>query len=156
MADVNALGRKFARHALGQTAERELTHGEGRRLRITLHACRRAGQEDRTVLARQHALDCLLSNEKAGKRGDDQRFFNVGRIEFDKRAARAETRVVDNHVGRPPRGFNIGEELGDVRALGRIAGKSFAADFLGQRGEIVHAAGGERYLEAGLREQPRD
>src|SRR6476646_8681019 len=43
MGDVNALGRKLARHALSKSAQRELAHRERRRLRVALHARRRAG-----------------------------------------------------------------------------------------------------------------
>src|ERR1700729_48777 len=38
MRDVNPLRRQFARHALRQSAQREFSHGERRRLRITLDA----------------------------------------------------------------------------------------------------------------------
>src|SRR5580693_5296343 len=51
MRDVNALRRQFARHALRQSAQRELAHRERRRLRIALHARGRAGEQDRTTLA---------------------------------------------------------------------------------------------------------
>ena len=53
VSDVNALRRKLARHALRQSAQRELAHGERRRLGITLHARRRAGQKDGATPSRQ-------------------------------------------------------------------------------------------------------
>src|SRR5207237_8609744 len=45
MRHVDALRRKLAHHTLRQSAERELAHREGRRLRITLDARGGAGEE---------------------------------------------------------------------------------------------------------------
>src|SRR4029078_7795437 len=43
MRDMNALRRQFARHALGQSTQRELAHRKRRRLGIALDAGRRPG-----------------------------------------------------------------------------------------------------------------
>ena len=53
MRDVDALPLQLARHRLGEAAQRELAHGEGRRLGIALHAGRGAGEEDRAPALRQ-------------------------------------------------------------------------------------------------------
>ena len=47
MRDVDALGRELARHALRESAQRELAHRERRRLREPLDAGRSAGEEHR-------------------------------------------------------------------------------------------------------------
>src|SRR5580700_6080137 len=39
MRDMDALRAELARHALRQTAQRELAHGEWGRKRVALHAC---------------------------------------------------------------------------------------------------------------------
>src|SRR4029077_7239855 len=69
MRDVNALGPQLARRALRQSAERELSHGEGGGDRDSFDARGRSGEQDRTPSARHHALRGLLSDEKAAEGG---------------------------------------------------------------------------------------
>ena len=57
---VDALRLQLARQRLRQAAQRELAHGERRRLRIALHAGRGAGEEDRALTPRHHAPRRLL------------------------------------------------------------------------------------------------
>src|SRR5262245_16625076 len=66
MRDVNVLWSQFPRHALREPAQRELAHGEGRRLRVALHARRSAGEEDGAGAALEHALRRRLRHQKAG------------------------------------------------------------------------------------------
>ena len=99
-----------------RAAQRELAHRERRRLGVTLHACRSAGEQDRAVLVRQHALDRLLRHQEAAKGADRNRLLDFGGIEFDERAARAVARVVDDDVRRGERGFDLAEKLGDLAA----------------------------------------
>ena len=154
VGDVNALRRKLARHALGQPAQRELAHRERRRLRITLHARRRAGEQDRAVLVRQHSPRRLLGDEERTEGGDVERLLDVGGIEIDERAASAEARIVDHDVGRSEGAVDIGEQLVDLRALARVAVERPRPGFLHQRLEIVGAARRERDLDAVLGQRP--
>src|SRR6266849_8912959 len=48
MRDVNSLRRQFARHALGEPAQREFSHREGCGSRIALDAGGSAGEQDST------------------------------------------------------------------------------------------------------------
>ncbi len=114
-----------------------------------------AGEDDRAVLARQHALCRLLRNQKSGKSGDGERLLDLGRIELDEGPAGAVAGIVNDHVGRSERGFDVGEKLDDVGLLCRVAGKGLAADFLGKRGEIGCTASRQRHLHPGFRESPR-
>src|SRR5262249_18336530 len=108
VSDVDALRRELARHALGETAQRELAHGEGCRLGIALDPRGGAGEQDCAVLLRQHAPRRLLGDEEAAIGGDGERFLNVERIELDERTAGAKTRVVDHDVGRAEGSIEIG------------------------------------------------
>ena len=67
MRHVDALRLQLARHALREPAQRELAHRERRRLRIALDAGGGAGEQDRAVLAGQHACGRLLRHQKAAK-----------------------------------------------------------------------------------------
>ena len=155
MGDMDALRRQFARHALRQAAQREFAHGERRRLRIALDAGRGAGEQDGAVALRQHALGRLLRHQEAAEGADRHRLLDLVGIEFDERAARAVAGIVDDHVGRAEGRFDVGEQLRDLGALGRIAGKSLAADLLRQRREIGRAPRRQRDFHAGLGEGPR-
>src|SRR5262249_21945186 len=64
MRDVDALRRQFARYALRQPAQRELAHREWRGLWVALHAGGGAGEQDRAMLVRQHALHRLLRHQE--------------------------------------------------------------------------------------------
>ena len=79
MRDVHALRRQFPRHALRQAAQRELAHREGRRVRIALHAGRRAGQQDRPRPARDHVPRRLLRHQETAIGADRDRARDVGR-----------------------------------------------------------------------------
>src|SRR5271165_2362918 len=90
MGDVDAGGRKLARHALGKPAQRELAHGEGRRLCIAFHARGRAGEDDGAALVRQHAPRRLLPDQKGAVGGDRERLLDICRIELEQRPAGAK------------------------------------------------------------------
>ena len=104
---------------------------------------------------RQHALGRLLRHQKAAEGGDHQRLCDLVGNELDERAAGAVARVVDDHIGRAEGGFDVGEQLRHLSAIGRIAGKGLGAGLLRQRRQIVGAARGERDLQSGLGKEPR-
>ena len=107
------------------------------------------------IRKRQHALGRLLRHQEAAERGDHQRLFDLVGIELDERAARAVARVVDDHIGRAEGGFDVGEQLRHLGAIGRIAGKGLGAGLLRQRRQIGGAARGERDLQSGLGKEAR-
>ena len=93
-------GCSSPRHALRQSPQRELAHGERRRLRIALHARRSPGEHDRAVTFRHHALGGLLRHQEAAVSGHRERALDLDRIEIDERPAGAVTGIVDHHIGR--------------------------------------------------------
>ena len=97
-------GRELAGHALGEPAQRELAHGERRRLGIALHARRRAREQDGAAAARQHAARRLLRHQEAAERRHQDRFLDLGGIEVDERPAGAVARIVDDDIRRAARG----------------------------------------------------
>jgi len=104
---------------------------------------------------RQHAFGRLLGYQEAAKGGDRQRLLHVGGIELDKRPAGPIARVVDDDIGRAKRRFDVGEEFYHFYALCRIAGKGFAANFLGQLCKFGGPARCERDGHTGSGESPR-
>ena len=98
MGDMNALRRQFAGHALRKPAQRELAHGERRRLGVTLDARRCAGEQNGACPLRQHAPHSLLRHQEAAERRNGDRFFHLGGIEIDQRTARAVARIIDDGV----------------------------------------------------------
>src|SRR5262249_8918525 len=100
VSDVDALRRELARHALGEAAQRELAHGEGRRLGIALDPRGGAGEQDRAVLLRQHAPRRLLGDEEAAIGGHRERLLHVERIELHGWTAGAGAVVVEPDCGR--------------------------------------------------------
>ncbi len=97
--DMDALRRQFARHALRQPAQRELAHGERRRLGVALDAGRGAGEQDGAVPVRQHALDRLLRHQEAAEGADRDGLRHIGSRKFHEGAARPAAGIVDHHVG---------------------------------------------------------
>src|ERR1700732_2448202 len=79
MADVNALRMQLARHGLREAPQRELSHGEGRGARISLHARGSAGEDNRALAARQHGTRRLLTGKKRTERRDLERAANLRR-----------------------------------------------------------------------------
>ena len=76
-------------------------------------------------------------------------------IEPDERTARAIAGVVDDNIGRAEGGFDIGKELRNLGAIGRIAGKVFAPV---SRASAPRSSGArpERDFQTGLGKQPRE
>src|SRR5579872_2261688 len=64
MRDVDCSRRKLARHALGEAAQSEFAHREGRGLGIALYARRGASEQDRAFALGEHAPRRLLSDEE--------------------------------------------------------------------------------------------
>ena len=85
MGDMDVLGRQFARHALGQPAQAELAHREGRRVGITLDAGRGAGEQDRAASSFQHGPRCRLPDQEAAETGDPERPLDIGRRQLGNR-----------------------------------------------------------------------
>src|SRR5262249_6501953 len=156
VSHVDALRRKLARHALGEAAQRELAHGEGRRLGIALDPRGGAGEQDRAVLLRQHAPCRLLGDEEAAIGGHRERLLHVERIELDERTAGAEACVVDHDVGRAAGRVEIGEQLLDLAALARVAGERPRAGLLDERIEVAGGARRKRDLDPILGQRPRE
>jgi hypothetical protein len=129
MGDMNALGRKFPRHALRQSPESELAHREGCRLRITLDARGGFCEQDGTAAPRQHALCRLLGNAEAAKTIRDQGTLDLRNIKVDKRTTRSGTRVEDYDVQRG--GFLIEplEEGGNLACVGDVASEGLCPRF---------------------------
>src|SRR6185295_14331765 len=152
MRDVDALGPHLARQSLRQAAQRELAHGEGRRLGVALDARRGAGEEKAAALPRQHAFQRGLRDEEAAVGRDHQRPAHLVAIELEERPAHAVARVVD-HEGRR---VDHREQRLDLRGVGRIAGEGLRAGFLLQLRELVEVARGERDAHAGRRALPRE
>ena len=154
MGDVDSLRREFARHALRQAAQRELAHGERRRLRVALHARRGAGEKDRTALFRDHAARRLLRDQEAAERAHRQRALDLRRVEVRDRPAHPGARVVHHDVGLAERLVHGGEELPHLGRIHHVASESARAGFLAQRGKLVRVARRQRDAHALAREQP--
>ncbi len=139
MRDMDALRRQLARHRLRQPAQRELAHGERRRLRIALHAGRGAGQEHRAVPMRQHAPHRRLRDQESAEGGDGNRLLDLGRIEIDQRPARAIAGIVDDDVRRGLGGVERGKHGLDVGALRGVACEGARAGVLRQAAQACRA-----------------
>src|SRR5215813_4442748 len=140
MRDVNAERTELAGHALRKPAQRELTHGERRRVRIALYARRGAGEQDRALPTRHHQLGRSLPDQKSGERRYAQRFLDLVRLELDQRPARAVAGVVDHDVRLTDLRFNAGEQLVDVVSLRGVAGEQNCAGLARERPEILGRA----------------
>src|SRR2546421_11944269 len=70
--DMDVLRTELAREALREAAQRELAHGEGRRLGVALHAGGGAGKEKRAATTLDHAFERRLRDEEAPIGADDQ------------------------------------------------------------------------------------
>jgi hypothetical protein len=77
---------ELARHALSESAKRELAHREWRRLRKSLDARGRAGEKYRAVASWEHPPNGLLSNQEGAKCAHCQRTFDLCGYEVDKRS----------------------------------------------------------------------
>ena len=121
MRDVDALGLQLARHRLRQPAQRELAHGERRRLGIALHAGRGAGEEDRAArrgFTMRRAASCPTRKPAEGRHLE--RLCHLFRIEIQERPARAIAGVVEHHVEVAERAVHLGEQLRHALGLRRI------------------------------------
>ena len=113
---------QLARHRLGEAAQRELAHGEGRRLGVALHAGRGAGEEDRAAPRGHHAPRRLLADEEAAEGRDLERLRTSFGIEVEERAAGAEAGIVEHDVERAERAVDLGEQRLDGVGLGGVGG----------------------------------
>jgi hypothetical protein len=86
---------------LREAAKRKFAHRERCRLRISLHACGGAGEKDGAKTFRQHALNCLLRDQKAAERAHADGANDLGWDEIGKRSTRPPARIVNHHVRRP-------------------------------------------------------
>src|ERR1700722_1807752 len=97
--DVNTLRPQLPGCALGEPAQRKLSHGEGRGEWEAFDARARPGEEDRSSSMGRHALRRLLSHVEATQRADGNSLFDRGRVDFCDRTMRPGTGVVDDNVG---------------------------------------------------------
>src|ERR1700730_10051262 len=155
MRDMNSLRRQFARHALGEPAQREFSHREGCGLRIALDAGGSAGEQDRAVLVGQHPFYGLLRDQKAAERADRDRLRHVGRHQIGEHATRPAAGVVDDHVGRPDLTLDQAEQALDLVRVGGIAGKGAGAGLAAERTQLFDPAGRQRDPKAFAGKQPR-
>lgn len=156
MRDMDSLRREFAGERLCEAAQREFAHGEGRRLSKTLDAGGGAGEQDGAALVRQHALQRLLRDQETAEGADGNGGGDIGRREFDERAAGALAGIVDDDVGGADLRFDILEELRHVVGLRGIAGEGFGAGLAAERIELAGIARGEGDADALLRQQARE
>src|SRR4051812_28761041 len=155
MRDVNALRRQLARHALRKAAQRELAHRERRRLRVALDAGRGAGEQDRAMLVRQHALRRLLCHQEAPESGHRHRLSNFCRHEIDEFSAGPAARVVDHEIGRADFALDQAEQSLDLFRIGGVTGIGASAGLVAERAELLDLARSQRDANVLAGEQPR-
>jgi hypothetical protein len=156
MRDMDALRPELARGALGEAAQGELAHGEGRRQREALDAGGGAGQQDGAAAMRQHAFHRLLRHQEGAVGGDRERLRHRGRIKLGDRSAQPAAGIVDDDVGLADLGVRRLEQAGDGGRIGGIDLEGRGANLGRECGELFGVAGGEADLDALRRERTRN
>jgi hypothetical protein len=156
MGDVNALGPQLARRALRQSAQRKLSHGEGRGERESFDARGRSGEQDGTPPAGHHALCGLLGDEEAAEGSDGDCLLHRGRIEIGDRPVRPGAGIVDDEIGLAETLVDFVEKLGDGTCFGRIHRESGCAGLSGECIQLADIARGEADLHVKRRQAPSE
>src|SRR5580658_2422558 len=155
MADMDVLGRKLAGEALREAAQAELAHGEGCRAGIALDAGGCAGEEDRAVAARQHALRRRLCRKEAAIAADEQGFQHLIGIELANGAGEAAAWIVDHEIRRSALGVERGKERIDLLAAARVAAPGAGARLGDERHQLLGVPRGEIHAHLLLGEEAR-
>ena len=95
-----------------------------------------------------HAPRRLLADEEAGEGGDGERLGDIVGDEVEEGAAGAEAGIEQHDVEGAERAIDLGKQGLDGVGLGGVGGDQDGADLLGEGGELVGVAGGERDLVA--------
>jgi len=147
MRDVKALRRQFARHALGQPAQRELAHRERRRLRIALDAGGGAGETGWRRACWAACAGPPAAHQEAAERADRDRLRHLGRHQIDERAARPRACIIDYEIRRADLAFDQAEQPFDLFRIGCVAGIGVRAGLAAERAELLDLARGKRDVD---------